>query len=223
MDGYCTIVSFEPGELGAPLDREKLPPLVAKQFQPVAREQTSVKSPSLVKVNNVKPRRINPTVVTSPNDKNGETQSLTSCGSTSLPPSKDSAPDLAEMSSKRDKSASGNTSARATTSARRVNLITLSSDDDDRDKAPSLTTDSEVSSCTNQDKRASPRNPGARRVNFITLSSFPSPNAPKCGDGEAIPTCGTNSETSQIHEGHGDNRKNDGTSPEEPMEVQIIE
>ena len=79
-DGYCSLVTFDPGELGTPLEPSKLPAAVARQpcMPPTATEQGVFKSPSPhsrngarekegedvePKTTSVKPRRIRPTTI----------------------------------------------------------------------------------------------------------------------------------------------------------------
>ena len=216
-DGYCTVVCFEPGELGTPLPTDQLPPVVLKQQkenhqqemvtsvspttqQPSKSPQAATSSVSEPKVNILKPRRIRPTIIasfSSPEDKleKVEAKSPTLCVGAKAPStssSEDKRDDISSMSSRR---INGNASHKE------ANEVTINGESSEKKPAP-------------------------RRVNFVTLST--STSSPPEHKQESLGACVT-PETgqpclTQDHDQGGSScRSKQVECEDEPMEVQIIE
>lgn len=215
-DGYCTVVCFEPGELGTPLPTDQLPPVILKQQKEKPHEElvTSVspttqqpsKSPQAAtsaisepKVNILKPRRIRPTIIasfSSPEDKleKVEAKSPTSCVGAK-------APSTSSSEEKRDGTSSPSSRINENASHREANNVTINGE-------------------------SSGKKPAPRRVNFVTLST--STSSPPDHKQESLGACVT-PETgqpclTQDHDQGGSScRSKQVECEEEPMEVHIIE
>ena len=216
-DGYCTVVCFEPGELGTPLPTDQLPPVVLKQQkenhqqemvtsvspttqQPSKSPQAATSAVSEPKVNILKPRRIRPTIIasfSSPEDKleKVEAKSPTLCVGAKAPStssSEDKRDDMSSMSSRR---------INENASHKEANEVTINGESSEKKPAP-------------------------RRVNFVTLST--STSSPPEHKQESLGACVT-PETgqpclTQDHDQGGSScRSKQVECEDEPMEVQIIE
>ncbi len=244
-DGYCSILSFEPGELGVPLSSEKLPALLASTSEKSKSEVTisSENSPtpppqsaagpqketSEQSVRLIKPRRIRPTTVASfcspdkqkvevvaADNKDNEGSRSSVLSSPLLPNSVDVLPPSLPSQS--------------TTNSEPDPISATLAPSKDGAKMKQNSTGCE--SHNNQNPSSSSGAP--RRVNFVTLSSVPSTlTTPK-----ALPPLSevsSNSiqpqplqmspKTGQTYPSHGreEDEGKKGSKTEEPMEVPTIE
>ncbi len=238
-DGYCSILSFDPGELGVPLSPEKLPPPLANtqtQSKPEVDTlpQTTPSPPLAVRAekdsppvcsatgghkgNSVKPRRIRPTIIAAFSSPDKQTKEVSGC---------------------EDKSNEGNGSLPVTPVVDHPSSASPQHPPATSDSVPAIATpsteDAEVKqNSTSDTSQQSSSSVTPRRVNFVTLSSTPlvsastlktSPTAVE-SEHSSVDTdpLRMSPKTGQTYsrrvEGEGEGGKSEG---EEPMEVQIIE
>lgn len=218
-DGYCSILSFEPGELGVPLSPDKLPlPLTATQQASDTEmlqlaENTKTSPPAVVtqkepfpssaeqKVNVVKPRRIRPTPIAS------------HC-------SPDKQPD--EVATAENGNCIGSSSLSSPPPVPGSSGLTLSAVSPNTSESNS-TREIPSKEATGMQGPSSSLSATPRRVNFVTLSSAPSltvktPPTPSESDHHSLDAhpLQTSPKTGQTYPRHG---TEEGTQSEEPMDV----
>ena len=153
-DGYCSLVTFHPGELGSPLEQDKLPSVITQhQCKQPVEAAPGAKSPppaqsgakdrerAVSKDSAIKPRRIRPTTITSigsPEEKQGSKSPSPSSSSTQkqLTSSQDAHVGSTASTTKSPcveggipstKSPSAEVPQKKPSGPRRVNFVTLSS------------------------------------------------------------------------------------------------
>ena len=219
-DGYCTLVCFEPGELGTPLSTDQLPPVVLKQQkenpckqqqelvtsvsptsrQPSKSPQAATSAVSEPKVNILKPRRIRPTVIasfSSPEDKleKMEAKSPTSCVEAKTTSTSSSEEKRAAISLPSSCKINENASLKEASD------VTINGESHGKTSAP-------------------------RRVNFVTLSTFtssPPKHKQESLGARVTPETGQPCLAQEHDQGGSSCKSKQVECDDEPMEVQIIE
>ena len=211
-DGYCTLVCFEPRELGTPLSTDQQPSVVLKQQQelvtsvsPTSRQpskspQAATSTVSEPKVNILKPRRIRPTVIasfSSPEDKleKMEAKSPTSC-------------------------VGARTTSTSSLEEKRAAISSPSSCKINENGSPKEASDVTING-ESHGKTSAPR-----RVNFVTLSTFtssPPKHKQESLGAHVTPETGQPCLTQEHDQGGSSCKSKQVECDDEPMEVQIIE